>query len=163
MRISCLQSLPNPGSTGSGADYCFQTAEIEKRILPPHSEASMTASVSSPTSHALVRSPVPTHLTSDAGIRSKRGSQLWCRIKMEKERATGAVMKGCAGNLSWKERERRLCQSGVAEQAWPGARTGTGPTRRQCVPGAGCTRSQTATAEGGASVRCTFACGVVGF
>lgn len=40
------------------------------------------------------------------GICSKPGSQLWCRIKMEKERATGAVMKGCAGNLSWRERKR---------------------------------------------------------
>lgn len=28
MHISCLQSVPNPGSTGSGADYCFQTPEV---------------------------------------------------------------------------------------------------------------------------------------
>lgn len=82
---------------------------------------------------------------------------------MEKERATGAVMKGCAGNLSWKEREWKLCQAGVAEQVWPGASLGTGPTRRQCAASVGCRRSQTATAEGGALVRCTFACGVVGF
>lgn len=92
----------------------------------------------------------------------------WISAVVQNKDGEAEGHRRCDERMCWEslvegERERKLCQSGVAEPVWPGARTGTGPTRRQCVASLGCIRSQTAAAEGGALVRCTFACGVVGF